>query len=493
MLFKGALEMLKSQRIPLAICAVTFLVWTTLLFYKYDHLGYYDWDLAFFTQACWQLLHGSQYTSVTGINYFGDHSYIITFLTLPFFALVPHPLTLVMLKLTAFIVAAYLFYKIAYEALGESTALILMVLYILFPANIFSILYEYNPESFAPPFLFWMFMAFQKKQWRSFFVASVLLMLIKENMCLFVCVFGLYGLFRKDCPPKIAWSSIFLGAAVFYAMSIVVVPYFRHLTYHPFVVRYAYLGHSVGEIIFNVFAQPQKIVHAVFTSLNGRYIQALFGPLLLPALISWQILFLAFPILLQHLLSVEPPEHSIYYHYGETIAPFIFLAVMCTLRSCRQRFSGKIFNMILVLLIALSLANLYDYRYQFRSKLDYHFDHLDAMRWAFVDAVPPHEGVIATFDYLSPLALRDQLYAFHKVYDESYQDPKAIEISELNTGKSFILPDQVHYALIDFEDPWLQNEYMLMPPVISQRIQSFLVNSHWKIIKRYGSIVLMRR
>jgi len=183
--------MLNNRRLPFIVCAVSFFIWYILLFYKYYHFGYSDWDLAFFTQACWQLLHGSQFTSIAGINYFGDHSYFITLLTLPFFALVPHPLTLVLLKLIAYLTAAYLFYKIAYEALGGASALALMVLYIIFPANIFSLLYEFNPESFAPPILFWMLIAFQKRQWRSFLIASLLLMLIKENMALLVCAFGL--------------------------------------------------------------------------------------------------------------------------------------------------------------------------------------------------------------------------------------------------------------------------------------------------------------
>jgi uncharacterized membrane protein len=145
-----------------------------LLESKYLHLGYYDWDLAFFTQACWQLLHGSQYVSLVGINYFGDHSYFLSLATLPFFAIAPSPMTLVFLKVIAFVVSAFLFYKIAYPQLGQAKALVLMLLYLLFPANIFSILYEFNPESFAPPILFWMFMSFEAKNWKSFFLADCL-------------------------------------------------------------------------------------------------------------------------------------------------------------------------------------------------------------------------------------------------------------------------------------------------------------------------------
>ncbi|MBF0570466.1 MAG: DUF2079 domain-containing protein [Candidatus Omnitrophica bacterium] len=485
--------MLNDRYLPIGLCAVAFFIWCFLLCYKYVHFGYNDWDLAFFTQACWQLLHCSQYTSVTGINYFGDHSYFITLLILPFFALAPHPLTLVLLKLMAYLVSAYLFYKIAYESLGQKTAVILMVLYLAFPANIFSVLYEFNPESLAPPILFWMFMAFQRRQWRAYLIASILLMLIKENMALIVCAYGLYGIFSKKCPPKIAWFNLFLGAGVFYSLVIYVVPYFRHLAYHPFVVRYEYLGQNIGEIIFNLFAQPHKALHAIFSGMNVKYFKSLFGPLLLPVLISWQFLFLASPILLQHMLSDNPSEHSIYYHYGSTITPFIFMAVMCALNLCFKRFSRRLFNAILFLLIFSVTAFLFCFLDAFVYKLNYHPDHLEAVRWDFVKAVPFQTGVIATFDYLTPLSSREYLYAFHKVYDESYQNPQEIKSNELNTGKSFVLPDQVRYALIDFKDPWLNRSLKLWPQASSKRIQMFFKRDNWKVIKRYGSIVLLKR
>jgi uncharacterized membrane protein len=485
--------MLDNRRLPLLVCAGAFFIWVILLLYKYYHLGYNDWDLAFFTQACWQLLHGSQFTSVTGINYFGDHSYFITFFILPSFAFAPHPLTLVMLKLIAYIVAAYLFYKIALEALGPKTALVLMVLYLLFPVNIFSLLYEFNPENFVPPVLFWMFWAFQKRRWRSFLIASCLLMLIKENMPLLVGAFGVYGLFSRHCPRKIAWFSLFSGIAAFYILVVYVVPYFRHLAYHAFIVRYDYLGNSPGEMLSFIFTHPQKIIKVIFSGLNRQYIQSLFGPLLWPALFGWRLLFLMLPILLQHLFSLKKEEHSIYFHYGATLAPFIFLAVLHTLSLCKQELNRMIFRIILFLLIILSAMNLCDYSKAFVGKLDYHSDRLGGVRWDFVNAVPSQAGVIATFDYLAPLALRHDLYAFHKVYDDSYQDLQDIKINELNVGRAFVLPDQVRYALIDFKDAWLQKDLNEEPKSTHKRIRAFLENSNWKIIKHYGSIVLLKR
>ena len=164
-----------------------------------------------------------------------------------------------------------------------------MVLYMIFPANIFSILYEFNPESFAPPLLFWMFMAFQKQRWMSFFMASIILMSIKENMPLVVCAFGIYGLFKKDCPKSVAGGALLLGAIFFYILALVVVPYYSHLTYHPFVGRYVIWAIISGKLFFNsVHATPNDF-KPVFSRSNGHFILDLFGPLLVPAWFSWRV------------------------------------------------------------------------------------------------------------------------------------------------------------------------------------------------------------
>ena len=118
---------------------------------------------------------------------------------------------------------------------------------------------------------------------------------------------------------------------------------------------------------------------------------------------------------------------------------------------------------------------------------------MDRVRWGFVEAVPPQERVVATFDYLAPLSLRKHLYSFHKIYEESYQNLEGIRSNELNTGNSFVLPDQVHYALIDFKDPWLKQSLKFYLQKTSQRVQEFLKKVNWKVIKSDGSIVLLKR
>lgn len=472
----------------LSICALFGGIWWYLLNFKYYRLAYSDWDLAFFTQACWQLLHGSQYVPLVGINYFGDHSYFFTFLILPFFALIPHPLTLIALKILAYVISAYLFYRICVPKLGEPGALVFMVLYLIFPANVFSMLYEFNPECFATPILFWMFMAWEKQDKKQFLLAALLLVLIKENMLLIVGAFGIYGLLNPKGPKIFSLMLILLSAVLFYVLSIHVIPSFRHLQQHSFVVRYAYLGNSLSEIIANIFIHPDKVFKFLFSEVNLKYINNLFGAMLIPAFLSGHLLLFILPILLQHLLSMNYWEHTIYHHYGMTMAPFIFLAAMRTFG-----WFETVRKPLLYVLVLMSVFILWGHRDELSARLDYHHDRLSDARWSFVSAIPDGAGVIATFDYLPPLALRHDLYSFQKIYDDRYQDPQKMKSSELNVGKPFALPESVTYAVIDWQDGVLDDMRNSNPDATSARVKAFLENGGWKTIKKSHTFELLKR
>lgn len=477
--------------IALFVCAAAIIFWSNVLFYKYDHFGYYDWDLAFFAQACRNLLHGSQYVSLVGINYFGDHSYFITFLYLPFYALIQHPMTLVALKVLAYAASAFILFRMVYFRHGLSIALALLIGYLCFPANAFTLIYDFNPESLVMPFLLLMFDTFERKRWGWFWLNTVLVLMVKENFTLVAAAFAIYGLItgRRD-PAKQVHASILLvlSAALFFFFTQWLIPHFRQLSTHAFVVRYAHLGNSVGEIITNFFTRPEIVWNMLMHPSNAVFINDLFGPWLVPSLIGLPILCVSLPILLQHLLSASAQEHTIYYHYGMTFAPFIFLAVSYGIGWLKQRMRLSILSIMAWLLVFIACMGMTRHSDQFWSRLDYHPDHLSAERWDLVRSIPKDAGVIASFDFLAALSNRADLYSFHKVYDDFYQAPAKIAQSELNVKSRFVVPPQVRYALIDYRDGWMASTMRHSSEVTEQRINEFLKD--WKPLKSYGSMVL---
>lgn len=448
--------------------------------FMFFHFSYNDWDLAFFTQAHWNLLHGSQYTSLVGINYFGDHSYLFTFLLLPIFAVFPHPLTLLILKALAYAVSGYLLYRILRREVGEWQALFWMSLFIIFPPNVFALLYEFNIEAFASVFILLTVDFFRQKKLVPFIVSAICLSLIKENMLLIVFMFGLYALLtRRKNPCLWAWGPMAFSTVAFMVLVLWIIPFFRDLPQHAFWVRYDGLINDPGNFLVKEFS-----------GILG-YLSDLFGPYLIPAAIAPQNLFFVLPVLLQHAFSSAPAERSIYYHYGTTLAPFIFLAAAAGLKRSGEFLEPGKCRAATVILLVLAVGHLLFFLPRMKAFVIRHTEEFQQARWELINKIPRDAGVIATFDFLAPLSTREKLYAFHKIYADSYQDPVKLKTSELNQNAVFKLPDDVTYALIDMNDTFLVLTTKVNPEVISKRVETFLKD--WEELETRGVIRLLRK
>ena len=485
------LFLISNDCIGILSCLFIGILLSYAVIFKYVHFGTQDWDLAFFTQALWNLKQGSLDVSLVGVNFLGDHAYLISFLILPVFALLPHPLTLEIVKILAFVSSGFLFYKMSKRDLGWLSAFIFMVLYLTFPPNVFGILYDFNPETLSPVFLLGMYYSFKTKRFLPFMVWAVLTMLVKENMSLVVIAFGLYAFFPKT-ENKIRWGvfPLILGSLWFVLTVFFMIPYFRGTEVHPFVVRYQHLGQTVPEIFHSVIFNPQQTFSMIFDARNIKFIGELFGPFLIPALLSGQILFFMSPILLQHLLSASAPEHSIMFHYAVTMAPFIFLATVETLGKVSKY--PTVFKTALFTLSLLSIFNFFSHAQDFKRDITVHHDYLTAYRWSLVKAIPQGAGVVATFSFLPELSRRKELFSFHKIFSVFFQQKEKIHKTPLYSSQSFLLPRKVSYALIDFKDRWILHDLKNNPEIFYTRVQDFF-REPWRVEKAAGDTVLFKK
>ncbi|MCB9757694.1 MAG: DUF2079 domain-containing protein [Candidatus Omnitrophica bacterium] len=487
----------RLPKIPIAktISITTALFWVFVLTKKFYTFGYYDWDLAFFTQATWNLLHGKSFVSLVGINYFGDHSYFFTFIILPIFYLAPSALTLLYLKVIAFAISGFLLYRIAVEEIGETPALYFMILYFLFPGNIFGLLYEFNPEAFAPPLIFLSWYAATKGRFIQFLMWSFLLASIKENMLLLSIMLSLYGFSKSPKENRNPWIILtILYSGIFLFLIFKLIPLFRNLPQHAFLVRYGNLGESPADLLLSPILHTQKFFTAIFNPINYSYLINLFDYLLIPAILSLTRLLPVTPLIIQHMLSIHYPEHTIFYHYIPTISPFIFLASMKTFKKIiiptHVRWSKALLNGFYI----LAIFSLCTYAPDIKNRLNINSDTQETIaRWQLINKIPTDAAVIATFNYLAPLSTREKLYSFHKVYDKAFQEPAQIKHSELNTLKAFTLPEDVHYALINLDDAWLLDRTAQKEQNTLGRIDNFYKDSLWKIIGRTKRTILLLR
>src|SRR3954451_17931084 len=83
-------------RILIVVLSACFAAISTYLSYlRGANFEYRTFDLAYYVQAVWQLIHGRFSLTIENVPLLGNHVEPIVFLLAPVFAVVRHPLTLV--------------------------------------------------------------------------------------------------------------------------------------------------------------------------------------------------------------------------------------------------------------------------------------------------------------------------------------------------------------------------------------------------------------
>lgn len=448
------------------IFILVFSVWFIVLAYKFYFFGFVDWDFAFFAQAMWQITHQQQYVSVFGCNFLGNHANLIAYLISPIYLFIAHPLVLLLFKIASFALSAQLLFNLAQERLSKWLAWLILFFYMIYVPNVLGMLYEFDFESLAPGLLMVMLLAFLRERKGVFCIAAILLMLIKENMPLIVGAFALMGMYQSK--DKKFWFQVGIGSSlVFVVAAFVVVPYFANqpVGHHP------YGGHY--DSMFERLSDP------TWWDRRWSWIGKLFGPLLfLPFFAPW-ILFPVSAIFLQHALSHSWQEQTLYFAYMLTLTPFIFAALIIALARIRI-LSMRSFVCFLTIIGCFLVITIYDYRHdiQIRFLMPAQINTAQDRR-DLLEMIPPKASVMASFSFLVHLTNRDNLYAFYKAHTPDYV--------------GFKLPDEVEYALIDFNDPWLYRDLRDNPKITRQRIDDFFRQNTWVVKERRGQIVLYQR
>ncbi len=473
-------------------CFGAFLGGVAVLIERHAHFGYQDWDLALFSQFLWNLAHGQNVSSLQGFSILGGHSNFILFLILPLFKFFPHPLTLEIVQAAALCAAALMIYRIAADKLGSRMGWLFAFLYLIFPPNVYTFLYDFNPESLSPPFLLGMFYCYRHKKLKGFLTLAALTVLIKENLTLVVAAFGFFALFAKD-RSRLKWGLVPLiaGAAAFFWFVLAVIPHFLGEPRHAFLTRYHHLGNSIPEVLMNLFLHPGRMAQTLAAGRTLRFLIELFGPLLPLSLLSAQFLVPAVPIFLQRLLSLWASEQSIRFFYAAPLVPFAFISAIQTASRLFSRWPAWRGNTLMSLLgLAVLFTTVGDFPVYLR-KLSVNADDLTAYRWEMIQHIPAGAGVVATFGFLPELSRRHSLHSFHRFLPPADGD---LQYSEsLHRPPGGRAPADVQFALIDFRDRKVLSDLYQHPPEFAAAMRDFFAAQDFRVALAAGEIVLFQR
>ena len=452
----------------MAMAVAFFGATTAVSWMRWANFEYRTFDLAYYVQALWQLIHGRFQVSVEDVPLLGNHVEPIVFLFAPLFALFRHPMLFVVVQNAALATMGPIAYRIARRLGFAKTASVLLGgAVLLAPGTAYVALHEFHPEALTAPLLLAMFHARLAgrlvRHWAWFLAALA----CKENMALLLVAYcAVYGLWerKRGFAELRSWYLWPMATAVVWIIlcARVITPAFNsgNIDYGELYNR---LGNSPAQILLHAFTQPNIIFHALTGAISqGNLVWGLLLPFLCLPILKPRWLLIASPILLQHLLSWRSSEWTIYFHYAAPLLPIFWIAAVESVAALGSRQRASAFSryfppaIVAACFIGQFVLGPIPAMAMNVSEWSHHAAER-ARKNAFIAHIPPDASVLAPLPYLSHLAMRENLYSLHYVLKglktlsrSAYQPPTPTDcvlIDYLDSATFDAFPGYYHPAM----------------------------------------------
>jgi uncharacterized membrane protein len=298
-------------------------------------------DLGNMVQAVWATAHGHflEVTNLAGeqTSRLGSHFDPILALLAPLWLVWSSPSMLVAVQALVVALGALPVFWLARKHLGSQHAgLGFAFAYLLYPATEWLTLNEFHPVAFACPLLLFAFWYLDEDRLVAFAVFALAAIACKEEIGLVVSGFGLWYLFARG--RRRVGGAIFVAGIAASALAVeVVVPHFSGSA-SAFYSRYTDVGGSPGGILRTLFTHPVRVLGDALSQSHLDYLLHLLAPLGLLGLLSPAVLVAALPEAALNVLSKNPYQSSVYFHYtAGLIAPLVVASVLGAARLVRSR------------------------------------------------------------------------------------------------------------------------------------------------------------
>lgn len=421
-----------TQKLPLMFLSVMMVIHLVIAvrtnIFRYNNFDFGKFDLGNMTQMVWNTLQGRPLYLT---DYFGtnlprwsmSHVDPILLLFVPIFAVFPHALTLVFSQLVLVISGAVVIYFLADLKLKSKwAACFLGTAYLFYPSlgYLNALTGFHGVTAVIPFFLGAVYVSenmldsakFSKKSIFTFWILAVLTMSGKEQLPLYIFMYGLYVLvtrvFLADVPlekPKKlillrhAGSMMIVGLIWFITAFFVIIPAFAQQRidgYRKFAIslglendttrdvslpnyflsRYDAFGDSYVEIIFGMLTDPRKGIQIFFGGDKLDNLHMTFAPVLyLPLVAPLELAISGQDFAINYMTSAGGIGTSeIYNHRISMIIPVLFISVIFAIKFLSKLPINRIkkfkLNLIqpkhiaLVLSLAILVSNI-KYTYEF--------------------------------------------------------------------------------------------------------------------------------
>jgi len=408
---------LRSRLALMILCYTVSMSIVTIL--KHYLLLSSAWDLGIFNQVFWSTLHGHPfYYSVEpwfGQSFFGVHFSPILILVIPFYAVYPHPETLLVLQSFVIALGAVPLYLLAKDELNERLALLFSLLYLVNPLVLGANLFDFHFEAFIPVTLLSTIYFLKKRNMRFYTLSLFLSLMSHEYVAFFAILIILYEVVirikAKDELRKIAPYAILTIAAsiVWLFLASAVHSYLR-----PQETQSMNILAPVLSEIGHPFSLLSYFSHDLYVKFS--YLTVLMAPLLFTSCFSSYIL-LTLPWLLFAFTLNYGPYYEIGYQYSLIVIPFVYLSsiygIKKLLRSNALRY--QTFTKLLLfsaLFFLVSRATLVQSQVIDMETVNYGHD--------IIQLIPENASVLVTNNLFPHVSNRFNAWVLPLIYDEPY-------------------------------------------------------------------------
>jgi len=316
-------------RIAFAMALVYVLVFGSLSLVRHWAFHSTALDLGVFDQVLWNTIHGRFMESTLSLercdphSFFLDHFSPALLLVVPFYAIVPHPETLIVFQTVALALGAWPVYLLArrYLPRGEQR-LVWIAVYVLSAPLAWITFYDFHEITLAvlPLGLAMYFLASRRTV--PLLICLGASFLVKEELPLIAIGFGLALLAQRRF--RLGAFVAIASAAWFIVTLKVIIPAFAGGAPYQYLGRYASLGGDEFEIARTLVLDPLRVIRVLLSGEVGSkiaFVLTLFAPGLGLALRARSALIPSIVPLGYLLLSNYGGQHTHHNQYGAPVIP----------------------------------------------------------------------------------------------------------------------------------------------------------------------------
>jgi uncharacterized membrane protein len=402
-----------SANKPIVIMVLTYCIaLSAITIWKERAFLTSGFDLGIFNQAFWSTLFKQNIFYETGDlsfnpagSFLGVHFSPILFLLLPIYGLYPAPETLLVMQTVVLAIGVFPIYWMSRDKLGQKAALAVSSAYLINPLLLFININDFHLEAFTSTFFLFALYFLHKEEWPKFTLFLVLALSTLEFAPILGIAMAAYAfiLLSKNSftNPTKARKYIFITVAL--SALVFALAYITKASFNPTTSPLPSPFHSV-------FANPVGVLATDYPA-KLFYLISIFAPLGFLPLLAPEALIMVIPWLATSLLSTYPGYYSVYYQYQGFVVPFLFLALIISLKRLNFQSFKKIIAVLVIPTLLFSAFFLTASNVPWNYRLTVANDGAESAN-TIMQLIPPDASILTQNDLFPQISGRTQGYMY---------------------------------------------------------------------------------